>query len=79
MPRLSSPQDHISKSHPRSKCDLPQVKKVPWGDTFSVPAGFQWCKGESASNGGDRGTWLYKTEDIDLNSSSGDDMEMEVS
>ena len=42
-------------------------------------AQFQWCKGESASNGGDRGAWLYKTEDIDMESgknSNSDNMEV---
>ena len=56
-----------------------KCKKCPWEDKYSVPAGFEWCKGEASSNGGDRGAWLFRTEKIDLNSNSGDDMEMDIS
>lgn len=72
--RLKTPSPKITPDPNviRLKC-----KKCPWENTYSVPAGFEWCKGESSNNGGDRGAWLFKTEKIDLNSNS--DMDMEVS
>ena len=57
-----------------------KCSKCPWEDQFSVPAGFEWCKGESSSNGGERGAWLFKTEKIDLELDEMEKLdEMEVS
>ena len=57
-----------------------KCSKCPWEDKYSVPTGFKWCKGESSSNGGERGAWLFKAEKFDLksgqNNNSGNNMEV---
>lgn len=51
--------------------------KCPWEETYTVPVGFQWCNGEAANKGGERGAWLVKIEQdsVDM-SQAGDNMEI---